>query len=145
MVGRTRCGWWRRRWRTSAAPWTVLFGGCTHGFAGVLKVLLLLVVLLTVSIATPTFLPPTPSHSTSEFLRPRRSANPWTVEFGGCTFSGDYDGAPLVRTVECSTYVLPPPPLVPGLDSVEHTKLNLKSKGITSVPADSFQGLSQMT
>jgi hypothetical protein len=153
MAGRTRCGWWRRRWRASAAPWTVVFGGCTHGFVGVIKVILLLAVLLTVSTATterpaatgsssppdptrptatPTLLPPPPRpiHSTSKFLHPRRSANPWKVEFGGCTFSGDSDGAPLMRTGSC--------PTMSGL-------LDLSSRGITSVPANAFQGMSQMT
>ncbi len=77
---------------------------------------------------TPTLLPqpPTPSHSTSKFLHPRRSANPWTVEFGGCTFSGDYDGAPLVRTGS----------------SCASGALILSSSGITSVAANAFQGMS---
>jgi hypothetical protein len=69
-----------RRRGTSASPWTAVLGGCTHGFVGGMKFLLLLAVLQTVS-----------------------TANPWIVEFGGCTFSGDYDGAPLVRTGSCPT------------------------------------------
>jgi hypothetical protein len=167
MAGRTRCWLWRRRLRTSVASWAAVFCGCTHGFAGGMKVLALLAVLLTVSTATGTERsgdggpatttsrlqnssssptaptrppvtrtllppPPTPSHSTSEFLRPRRSANPWTVvfgEFGDCTFSGDYDGAPLVRTGSC-----------PTADGA----LSLQSKGITSVPASVFSGLTSL-
>jgi hypothetical protein len=158
MAGGTHLGWWRRRWRTSAAPWAVVFGGCTHWVVGCMKVLLLLAVLLTVSTAngngrpatptlrlptrsssspaptrppvTPTLVPPPPTPSTSKFLRPRRSANPWTHKFGGCIFSGDYDGAPLVRTGSC-----------PAQDGV----LDLSSRGITSVQANAFEGMSQIT
>ncbi len=54
----------------------------------------------------------------------------WTVFFGGCTFSGDYAGAPLVRTGSCPT---------------QNGILDLNNRGITSVPADAFQGMSQMT
>ncbi len=54
----------------------------------------------------------------------------WTVAFGNCTFSGDYAGAPLVRTGSCPTQG--------GL-------LNLAGKGITSVPPDAFQNMTQMT
>ena len=57
-------------------------------------------------------------------------SGPWTVAFGGCTFSGDYAGAPLVRTGSCPTQV---------------GWLDLSGKGITSVPPDAFQGLPQMT
>ena len=55
---------------------------------------------------------------------------PWTVAFGGCTFSGDYAGAPLVRTGSCPT---------------QGGSLDLQSKFITSVPPDAFQGMPQMT
>ena len=55
---------------------------------------------------------------------------PWTASFGGCSFSGDYAGAPLVRTGSC--------PKQNGI-------LDLNNRGITSVPADAFQGMSQMT
>ncbi len=54
----------------------------------------------------------------------------WTVAFGGCTFSGDYAGAQLVRTGSCPT---------------EGGALDLGSKGITSVPSDTFQNMTQMT
>ncbi len=111
---RTRCGWRCRR-GTSASPWTVVFGGCTHGFVGGMKVLLLLAVLPTVS-----------------------TANPWTVEFGGCTFSGDFDGAPLVRTGSCPMH-----PYDPAVATSNYV-LDLRSKGITSVSADSFQGMSNL-
>ncbi len=56
--------------------------------------------------------------------------NPWTVSFGNCTFSGDYSGAPLVRTGSCPT---------------QAGSLDLQSKGIRSVPPDAFQGMSRMT
>jgi hypothetical protein len=52
------------------------------------------------------------------------------VAFGGCTFSGNYAGAPLVRTGSCPT---------------QAGYLNLSSKGITSVQPDVFQGMPQMT
>jgi hypothetical protein len=31
------------------------------------------------------------------------AARPWSVQFGGCVFSGDFDGAPIVRTGSCPT------------------------------------------
>jgi hypothetical protein len=58
------------------------------------------------------------------------SSETWTTSFGGCTFSGNYAGAPLVRTGSCPT---------------QGGTLNLDSKGITSVPPDAFQGMTQMT
>ena len=54
---------------------------------------------------------------------------PWTFDFGGCTFSGDYAGAPLVRSGFCPT---------------EGGTLMLAGKGIKSVPADAFAGMSKM-
>ncbi len=54
---------------------------------------------------------------------------PWTVAFGGCSFSGDYAGASLVRTGSCPT---------------EAGTLDLSGKGITSVQPDAFQGMSKM-
>jgi hypothetical protein len=53
-------------------------------------------------------------------------SEPWTVTFGGCTFSG---GAPLVRTGSCPT---------------QAGTLDLSSKGITSVQPDAFQDMPQM-
>ena len=55
---------------------------------------------------------------------------PWTVAFGGCTFSGDYAGAQLVRTGSCPT---------------QGGELDLSSKGITLVPPGAFQNMTQMT
>ena len=59
------------------------------------------------------------------------SASPWTVTFGNCSisccsFSGDTDGAPLVRVGSC--------PDQPG-------KLDLDHKGITEVTADAFEDM----
>ena len=54
----------------------------------------------------------------------------WTLAFGGCTFSGDYAGAPLVRTGSCPT---------------QGGYLDLQRKGITSVQPDAFEGMSQIT
>ena len=54
------------------------------------------------------------------------NAYPWSVTFGGCTFSGDYNGAPLERSGSCPT---------------QSGWLYLKSKGITSVKNDSFAGM----
>ena len=53
----------------------------------------------------------------------------WTLAFGGCTFSGDYAGAPLVRSGSCPT---------------QGGRLDLSRKGITSVPADAFAGMAKM-
>ena len=57
------------------------------------------------------------------------SALPWTVGFGACTFSGNTDGAPLVRSGSCPT---------------QGGGLNLEFKGITSVPAEAFAGMTKM-
>ena len=46
----------------------------------------------------------------------------WTVTFGGCSFSGNYDGAPLVRSGSCPT----------------QGGLGFWGRGITSVSADAF-------
>jgi hypothetical protein len=54
---------------------------------------------------------------------------PWTLAFGNCTFSGDYAGAPLVRSGSCPT---------------QGGSLGLSGKGITSVPADAFAGMAKM-
>jgi hypothetical protein len=71
----------------------------------------------------------------AESQAPRRhllstQSQPWTVAFGGCSFSGDYAGAPLVRTGSCPT---------------EAGALYLGGKGITSVQPDAFQDMPQMT
>ena len=52
-------------------------------------------------------------------------AAPWSVTFGGCTFSGDYDGAPLERSGSCPT----------------QSSLSLSNRGITLVKNDSFAGM----
>ena len=54
---------------------------------------------------------------------------PWTLHFGGCTFSGDLAGAPLVRSGSCP---------------MEGGTLYLPGKGISSVPADAFAGMAKM-
>ena len=56
-------------------------------------------------------------------LSSAHAARPWSVQFGGCVFSGDYDGAPLERSGSCPTQA-------GGLD--------LRNRGITSVKSDSF-------
>ena len=60
----------------------------------------------------------------------RRNSGPWTVGFGDCEFSGNYDGAPLSRTGECPT---------------QSGNLFLRNRGITSVPADAFANMGAMT
>ena len=55
-------------------------------------------------------------------------AEPWSKTFGGCTFSGDHNGAPLERSGSCPTE---------GGTLI----LNLVNKGITSVKNDSFAGM----
>jgi len=47
----------------------------------------------------------------------------WSVQFGGCVFSGDFDGVPLVRTGSCAT---------------EGGSLDLMGRGITALKSDSF-------
>ena len=66
-----------------------------------------------------------------ELLAASRSASalPWTVGFGECTFSGDYDGAPLVRSGTCPT---------------QGFLLDLSNRGITALPFDAFAGMSNM-
>ena len=48
---------------------------------------------------------------------------PWSVTCGGCTFSGNYAGAPLARTGSCAT---------------DCTSLDLEYRAITSMPGDPF-------
>ena len=54
---------------------------------------------------------------------------PWTLAFGGCTFSGDYAGAPLVRSGSCPT---------------QAGTLELFSMSIKSVPPQAFAGMAKM-
>ena len=53
-------------------------------------------------------------------------AAPWSVSFGGCTFSGDTSGAPLERSGSCPTQI--------GV-------LYLCNRGITLLKSDSFAGI----
>ena len=50
-------------------------------------------------------------------------SGPWSVTCGGCTFSGNYAGAPLARTGSCAT---------------DCTSLDLSYRAITSIPGDPF-------
>ena len=50
-------------------------------------------------------------------------SGPWSVTCGGCTFSGNYAGAPLARTGSCAT---------------DCTSLDLEYRAITSMPGDPF-------
>jgi hypothetical protein len=50
----------------------------------------------------------------------------WVVTFGGCSFSGDSAGGPLVRAGSCPTQA--------GL-------LDLSNRNITVVPANAFEGM----
>jgi hypothetical protein len=54
---------------------------------------------------------------------------PWALAFGGCKFSGDYAGAPLVRSGTCPT---------------QGGRLDLSGKGITSVLPEAFEGMPKM-
>jgi hypothetical protein len=58
------------------------------------------------------------------------AALPWKVFFGGCVFTGDTAGAPLVRQGSC--------PDVAGT-------LDLSDRKITVVPVNVFQGMANMT
>jgi Leucine-rich repeat (LRR) protein len=62
----------------------------------------------------------------NDFALPR----PWKKEFGGCVYSGDLNGAPLLRSGECPT---------------ASGELNLNNLGITVLPALSFAGISNIT
>ena len=63
-------------------------------------------------------------------LLSRTSAAPWTRTFGNCTFTGDSDGAPLVRAGSCPT---------------QTGTLDLSVKRITLLPANVFQNMANMT
>jgi hypothetical protein len=58
------------------------------------------------------------------------TAGPWTIDFGGCSFSGNTHGAPLVRAGSC--------PDQAGC-------LDLSYNSITLVPSNAFQGMGNMT
>ena len=62
----------------------------------------------------------------NDFAMPR----PWKKVFGRCVFSGDLNGAPLLRSGECPT---------------AGGELNLNNLGITALPAKSFAGISNIT
>ena len=62
----------------------------------------------------------------NDFAMPR----PWKKVFGGCVYSGDLNGAPLLRSGECPT---------------AGGELNLNNLGITALPAKSFAGISNIT
>jgi Leucine-rich repeat (LRR) protein len=55
---------------------------------------------------------------------------PWKITFGDCEFTGNTDGAPLVRTGSC-----------PDAEGA----LDLQYRNITVVPATAFQGMGKMT
>jgi hypothetical protein len=55
---------------------------------------------------------------------------PWKVTFGGCVFTGNSDGAPLVRTGSC-----------PDAEGA----LDLQYRNITEVPVTAFGGMGNMT
>jgi hypothetical protein len=55
---------------------------------------------------------------------------PWKVTFGGCVFTGNTDGAPLVCTGSC-----------PDAEGA----LDLQYRNITDVPVTAFQGMGNMT
>jgi hypothetical protein len=55
---------------------------------------------------------------------------PWKVTFGGCVFTGNSDGAPLVRTGSC-----------PDAEGA----LDLQYRNITEVAVTAFQGMGNMT
>jgi hypothetical protein len=73
----------------------------------------------------------------SALLMLTASAAPWTkviapgLDIPGtrCDFSGDSDGAPLVRTGNCAKW------------NVYDVVLDLSNKGITSVPAHAFKDM----
>jgi hypothetical protein len=60
---------------------------------------------------------------------PATHAAPWTVVFGGCTFSGDTNGAPLARAGVCPNEV---------------GQLYLSYKSINSLPESVFAGMENL-
>ncbi len=71
-------------------------------------------------------------------LSSTHAARPWSVPFGSCVFSGDYDGAPLVRSGSCPTQAMGP------WGDLDLSSLS-GSKNITSVKNDSFAGMGACT
>jgi hypothetical protein len=57
------------------------------------------------------------------------SARPWNVTFGGCVFTGDTDGSPLVRQGSCPD---------------EAGRLDLSHKNITVVPGTAFRDMTKL-
>jgi hypothetical protein len=94
--------------------------------------MLLIRALLLLALSSLLFLP---ASSTTGQSAEGEGLGPWTVAFGGCTFSGHkYDGpssqdSPLQRTGECPTH---------------EGELRLHSKGITSLPNTVFKGMSKL-
>jgi len=66
---------------------------------------------------------PVPSVRADHYERHSSEDGPWSVTCGGCTFSGNYAGAPLARTGSCAT---------------DCTSLDLSYRAITSMPGDPF-------
>jgi len=56
-------------------------------------------------------------------------AQPWSENFEGCTFSGDYSGAPLESSGSCPSSIGP---------------LDLSYRGITLIKVDSFAGMGSL-
>ena len=75
-------------------------------------------------------LSPSAKSGLTSYSGPGTLCGPWSVAFGGCSFSGDGNGAPLLRAGSCPTEV---------------GELHLAYKSITVVPANSFEGMSNMT
>jgi hypothetical protein len=92
--------------------------------------MLLIRALLLLTLSSLLFLP---ASSTAGQSAEGEGPGHWTVEFGGCTFSGNkYDGSqlsPLQRTGECPT---------------QEGELRLELKGITSLPNTVFKGMSKL-
>ena len=55
---------------------------------------------------------------------------PWKVTFGDCVFTGNTDGAPLVREGSCPDQI---------------GSLDLEGRNITAIPVTAFQGMGNMT
>jgi hypothetical protein len=61
---------------------------------------------------------------------PTPTPRPWSLSYGSCTFSGDYNGAPLERSGSC--------PMQSG-------RLVLRQRGITAVKNNTFAGMGGCT
>jgi Ca2+-binding EF-hand superfamily protein len=72
------------------------------------------------------------------------SGRPWNVTFGGCVFTGDTDGAPLVRQGSCPDQVFTNVFNENKYGQMGRGMLDLSHKNITVVPGTAFRGMTRL-